>query len=78
MLNNNVTVDGDAQSFETPRKNNHDKTAICAQFLFNYDSLQYQQNSTTHSTCQKLPSSGKLYLCFQMDGKTSRAAQCAK
>ena len=29
-------------------------------------------------TTKKLPSSGKEYLCFQMNGRSSHAAQCVK
>ena len=42
------------------------------------DSLQCQHNNITHRLDQKLPSPEKYYLCFQMDRKTARAAECSK
>ena len=51
---------------ETPEKN-HIATAPSAPVLFVPDTIKYQKNTTTHITRQKLPPSGKEYLCFQMD-----------
>ena len=46
--------------------------------MLGYYSLQGQHNGNTSRTYQKLPPYGKEYLCFKIDGKTARAAQCFK
>ena len=58
MLDSNFTVNDYAQSFEMPMGKNHSATAKSAQILLGYDTLQYQQNKTTHGTGKKLPPSG--------------------
>ena len=59
ILDTNVTVDDDAQSYETTRGGHNGATETSAQIFLGSDSLQYQHNNTTHGTCQKLPTSGK-------------------
>ena len=59
MIDTNFTADDDSQSFETPRKNNHNATALNAQVILESDALRYQQNNTTHRPCQKPPPPGK-------------------
>ena len=46
--------------------------------MFKYDSMQFQHNNTTHRTVHKLPTAGKEHICFQIDGKSDRAAQYSK
>ena len=65
MLDKNLTIDGDSQSFENPRKHNNSVTAPNSQVPLEYDTLQCQQNTTTHMTRQKVPPPGKDYICFQ-------------
>ena len=60
------------------QKNNHIVTAPSAQILLGYDSLKYQHKNIFHRPVQKLPPPVKWYLCFQMDGEISHAAQCYK
>ena len=55
MLDTNVNVDEESQSFKTPRKHNHSVAAPSAQVLLRSDTLQYYHNITTHITYQKLP-----------------------
>ena len=59
MLDKNLTIDGDSQSFENPRKHNNSVTAPNSQVPLEYDTLQCQQNTTPHMTYQKLPLSEK-------------------
>ena len=73
-----VLGDEYVQPFETPQNNNHSVTAPIAYNLIESDSPQYQLKNRTHMPDQKLNLPGKYYLCFQMDGGTSHAAQCDK
>ena len=66
MIDTNVTVDDDSQSFETPGKK-HCKTEPMAQVLLGSDSIQHQQNNTACMTGLKLSSYEKQYICFQTD-----------
>ena len=74
----NIYVNGYAQSFETPRENNHSVTEPSAQVFLGSDSLRCQHNKITYRQGQKLPPPRKYYLCFQMDGKSAHVAQCAE
>ena len=42
MLDTNVTVDDEWQSFETPRRHNHIATALIPQVPLGYDTPQYK------------------------------------
>ena len=78
MIDTNVNVYDDSQSFETPREKNHGAIFPSIQVMLEYDLLKCQKNNTTHRTGQKIPPYGKEYLCFQIDGKTVRAAHFSK
>ena len=78
MLNMNVTVDDDLQSFSIPRKHNHGATAHSSQVFQISDTLQFQKNTTTRMECQKISPFAKYYLCSQNNCKIAHAAQCDK
>ena len=78
MLDASVTVDDKSRSFETPIKYNQSDTAPSVQVLLGYDTMKCQHNIITCMTIQKLPPSGKEYLCFQTDVRTSQTAHCSK
>ena len=67
---NSIIVDS-LQSIENPIKNYHSATITSAWFILGSYSLKCQYKHTTHMTGQKLPPSGKEYLCFQTDGETA-------
>ena len=78
MLYKNVTVDDKSQDFATPRKHNHSATAPSTHVSLGYDKLQFQHNITNHMKLQKIPPSGKEYICFQTDRKTAWKAHCTQ
>ena len=77
MLDKNVIVDDKSQGFETPIKHNYSVTAPRDQVLLGSDTLQFQHNTTTHITLQKLPPSVR-DIFPQTDRKTSQSAQFYK
>ena len=72
MLYTNVSVDDNYKSFATTRKLNHSATATSNQILLVSDTLQYQHNTTTHMTLQKLPPRGKENIFFKITVKLTR------
>ena len=79
-----VNTYGKTQYFATPQKHNHSTPEICntnttnTQVQPNFYAHIFQQGHSTPTTSLKLPPYGKQYLCFQIYGKTSWAAQYAK
>ena len=67
IIDKNITVDDEPQSFETHKKINHVENEPSSQDLIGSDSLQCQNNNTTNRIGQKLPTSRKENLCFQTD-----------
>ena len=78
MLYKNITVDDKSQDFETPRKHNHSATAPSTHVSLGYDKLQFQHNITNHMKLQKIPPSGKEYICLKNGRRTDRSTQCSK
>ena len=54
MLNKNVIVDKDLHYFATHRKHNYSSTAPTNQVLFVSNTLQFQHNTTTNTSCSNL------------------------
>ena len=79
MLATAVNIDDKSQSFATPKKQNHSPNEsisnnnVSGQVPFGSHLVKYQQKTTTQTTHQKLPPSGKEYLCFQTDEKNPKS-----
>ena len=78
MLDKNLTIDGDSQSFENPRKHNNSAIVPSTHILLVSDTLQCQHKNTTRITRPKLSPYGNAYICFQTDRKTSRKSKFVK
>ena len=83
MLDMDVTVDEKSQSLASPIKHNHSSSTpstnqIFYRAIFVPDKIKCQRYTTTHTPGQKLPPSGKEYICFQTDGINYRVAKCVR
>ena len=58
MLDTNVTVDDDAQLFETHRKINQGTITTVSHILFKYNFLQSEHNNISHRKGHKIPPFG--------------------
>ena len=65
MLDTNIIVDENHTLLKNTIKHNHASTAPSAQVTLGSDQLQFQYNTTTHITYQKLPPFINQYICFQ-------------
>ena len=78
-INTDINNDGDTQSFVTSIKHNHttpwinDKNNTTTQVQTNVHNPQCHQSNSTPTKSLKIPSSGKHFLCFQIDTKTTQA-----
>ena len=78
MLATNITVYEKPQSFSTPMNNNNSAIEPSDQVMLVFYTMKCQHNTTSHMKLQKIPQSGKEYLCCQADGITAQAAHYAK
>ena len=78
MLDMNVTVVDDSQSFISLIKQNYSDTETRSQVELGYNILQCYNNTTTHMKYQKQHLPGKEYLWFQAEIRTEQESQCVK
>ena len=69
MLNMNVTVADDSQSFTAIIKYKRSDTEPRFQVDLDYNILQCNKNKTTNMKCHNNPIPGREYFCFQIDSK---------
>ena len=78
MLDTNVIIVDDSQSFKALRKHNYSETEPISQVELGYNILPYINNARTHIKFQKHPLPGKEYLCFKAEIRIEQEGQCAK
>ena len=78
IKNNNTSNKDDIHSFVTPRKQSYSVQATSTTTNLTPLNATLPIVLVELHTTKKLPPDGKEYLCFQINGKSSHAAQCVK